>query len=135
MKRPAPVTAAIVTLSIILLLSLVSLTAVPHHHVTVAFLLAAPITPLLHGVPLAGLIRRRRWSRLSSVIVLALWAAAFFMLSVYSATKLKAPLQMIPGLTAGGLLTWLCISLLRNQDVRSYLVPSVKEAGGTEPIR
>ncbi len=125
MKRPASVTSAIVVLSIILGICVLTYTSIRREQFTLGTLFLAPVMPLLHAVPLYGLLRRRSWSRAFAAAVLGLWAAGFLGIAVWEAVGRHQPVQMLPGLLGTGLLVWLVVSLLRNPDVPVYLERSV----------
>ncbi len=137
MKRPPSVTSAIVVLAIIFFVSLLTFTSLQRGHITLGVVLVAPVMPLLHAIPLYGLLRRRSWARPFAAAVLSLWAAGFFGIAVWETFWRGQPVQMIPGLLGGGLLVWLVVSLLRNPDVPVYLaataVTQASGASGTVP--
>ena len=134
MKRPAAITAALVSLSIAFALTLVSVAGPlpPGYGLGVrAFYL---LFGLVHVVGFVGLLRRRRWAVYWSAALFALYSLGVLVVVLMSARQLHSLLQAAFGVLFAGLIAWLVIALLRSPEVRVYTAtanrPPLPAAGG-----
>jgi hypothetical protein len=130
MKRPASVTSAIVVLALILFFALMPLFSAKRSDFAFPGVLLAPLLPLLHAIPLGGLIMRKRWARPFAICVFSAWTFGFLSLSIFQAARTKNPTYLAPGFIGGVLLLWLTITLIRSQDVKAYVQTPAATASG-----
>jgi hypothetical protein len=127
MKRPAPVTAAIIAMSILLLIPLMSFLG-PNS--SKANRMAVTLQSIMHGIPLAGLLLRKNWARIYSIVLSLFWAVTMVGVSIWvSGRHLAAPI-LPTAILMSSLLCWLAYSLAKGVGVKEYFVSGSR---ATEP--
>jgi len=123
MKRPPSVIAAIVVFSLLLGICLISLVSVPWSPIRLGMVLMALVMPTVHTLGLFALLRRARWSRVYSIVVLTLWALSFMAAGIIAAFQTHNVFNVIPTTLVSGFFGWLVFSLLVGQEPKQYLSP------------
>ena len=129
MKRPAPITAALVSLAIGFAITLVTVFGPPPPGYGVAVRVFNALFGLVHVVGFIGLIRRRRWAVYWSAALFGLYSLAVLTVVLMSARQQHSLLQAGFGFLFAGLIAWLVVALLRSPEIRAYTA----KASGPHP--
>jgi len=120
MKKPPAVVAAIVVLLLLVLASLPSLLTGFRHSSNIGVLVVPGLVPVSHGIALYAILLRKRWGRVYSSVLLALWAlalGAFTIVALIKTTNLQAA---VVGIVIVGFLLWLICALAFGLGSRRY---------------
>lgn len=121
MSRPASVTSAVVVLSLFASAAVYWL-LVSYSRLAIPQLAMYSIVLLVLLAPIYGLVTRKAWSRLYSVVMFVLLAVLILFSNGTMYFKQGVAVALFYGAVIAGLLLWLVISLM-HRDVKSYFTP------------
>lgn len=128
MKRPTSVTAAIIVFAIISVVAITPAIAVlsapfairDKHVAIVGALIGTALLATPHVLALIGLIKRKKWGRYVSIVILACWILGGIVMILTSISETRWLAQVLPVLLVNAALTWLLVCLAFRRPAAEY---------------